>query len=115
MCPPFCEGKRSTLRLCCAPDGSLTSCWVSSRLPSGSFSLPKAHLVPFSVLVYLLRFSGRGLSFVPVLSLRPKAALNHPHLSCITPAIELWGCQRNAPATRAVCYHFWYGERYVGS
>ena len=110
MCPPFCEGKRSTLRLCCAPDGSLTSCWVSSRLPSGSFSLPKAHLVPFSVLVYLLRFSRRDLSFVPVLSLLPKVALSHPHLSCNTPAIGLWELRRNSPATRAVCYHVRTGK-----
>jgi transcriptional regulator with XRE-family HTH domain len=40
-------------------------------------------------------------------SLRPAAALDHPHYSRITPAVEVRECRRNSPIPCTICYHSW--------
>jgi hypothetical protein len=86
--------------------GMLNFCCVSPRLPSAvtddrwlvSWLLEHPCSTSFA-------FSGWNQLFITVPSLRSGAALNHPHLSCNTPAIELWEYRCNPSATRTVCYH----------
>ena len=67
--------------------------------------LAGSRLEPCVSCLHLLRFSGRSRTFVAALSLRPGAALNHPHYSRTTPAVEVREYRRNSPITCTVCYH----------
>jgi hypothetical protein len=110
MCPPFCEDGWPPSACVAALDGrflfvaQLTVClpavtngrWLVSWL--------------LGPLLHTPSLFGWSRLFITVPSLLPGVALNHPHLSCNPPAIELWECRRSAPTTRAVCYHVSYRE-----
>src|SRR5918995_4546218 len=109
MCVSFPRG-----RVVYPPPMSRPSVGRSTTVPPPDFCLPavtdgrRLDLWLLEPLLHLLRFFGWSRPSVLVPSLHPGAGMNHPHLSCITPAVELREYRRNAPATRAVCYHVAY-------
>src|ERR687894_2840987 len=87
MCLLSARAGCSALRLCCGP---LRVAYFSVRFLSvyRPFLLAKGSC-SLASLLHLLLLSGRSWPYVLVLSLRPGAALNHPHFSCTTPALRL--------------------------